>query len=62
MRKIVLIPGINPLGVLKIIFDRIPEMKSWGKLLGDEVPVRYRGQSRGPIKIVKAMSRGPKGE
>jgi predicted PurR-regulated permease PerM len=28
------------IGVLKIIFDRIPEMKPWGRLLGDEVPVR----------------------
>jgi predicted PurR-regulated permease PerM len=28
-------------GVVKIIFDRIPELKSWGKLLGDEVPTRH---------------------
>ncbi|CAN5368806.1 AI-2E family transporter [soil metagenome] len=26
------------LAILKIIFDRIPEMKPWGKLLGDEIP------------------------
>lgn len=26
--------------ILKIIFDRLPEMKPWGKLLGDEVPTR----------------------
>jgi predicted PurR-regulated permease PerM len=31
------------IGVLKIIFDRIPEMKPWGRLLGTEVPTR-RGQ------------------
>jgi predicted PurR-regulated permease PerM len=31
-------------GVLKIIFDRIPEMKPWGRLLGTEVPIRPRGQ------------------
>jgi predicted PurR-regulated permease PerM len=43
------------IGVLKIIFDRIPEMKPWGKLLGDEVPVRHRGQLRNPIKIVKSI-------
>jgi len=28
--------------ILKIIFDRVPEMKPWGKLLGDEVPTRRR--------------------
>jgi predicted PurR-regulated permease PerM len=42
------IPGmflsIPFIGVLKIIFDRIPELKPWGKLLGDEVPTRSRGQ------------------
>ncbi len=31
-------------GVLKIIFDRLPELKPWGKLLGDEVPTRHKGQ------------------
>jgi len=30
--------------VLKIIFDRIDELKPWGKLLGDEVPVYHMGQ------------------
>lgn len=30
--------------ILKIIFDRIPEMKPWGKLLGDEIPTRHKGQ------------------
>lgn len=34
------------IGVLKIVFDRIPELKPWGKLLGDEVPTRHRGQLR----------------
>ena len=32
------------IGVLKIIFDRIPELKPWGKLLGDELPVKHKGQ------------------
>ena len=32
------------LAILKIIFDRVPEMKPWGKLLGDEVPTRHKGQ------------------
>lgn len=38
------IPGmflsIPFIGVLKIVFDRVPELKTWGKLLGDEVPTR----------------------
>ena len=40
------------IGVLKIIFDRIPEMKPWGRLLGDEVPVRrpIRGRARVRVK------------
>ena len=37
------------IGVLKIIFDRIPEMKPWGGLLGDEVPTRRGGRP----KVVK---------
>ena len=37
--------------VLKIIFDRIDELKPWGKLLGDNVPTRYLGQRR-PKKTV----------
>jgi AI-2 transport protein TqsA len=31
--------------ILKIIFDRLPEMKPWGKLFGDEVPTRHKGKS-----------------
>jgi predicted PurR-regulated permease PerM len=31
-------------GILKVIFDRIPELKPWGKLLGDEVPTKHKGQ------------------
>ena len=30
--------------ILKIIFDRLPEMKPWGKLLGDVVPTRHKGE------------------
>ena len=30
--------------ILKIIFDRIDDLKPWGKLLGDEVPTRHKGQ------------------
>ncbi|MBC7587649.1 MAG: AI-2E family transporter [Chitinophagaceae bacterium] len=34
------------IGLLKIIFDRIPELKAWGKLLGDEIPTKHLGQLR----------------
>ena len=30
--------------ILKIIFDRLPEMRPWGKLLGDEIPTRHKGE------------------
>ena len=30
--------------ILKIVFDRLPEMKPWGKLLGDTVPTRHKGE------------------
>ncbi|BAV06699.1 permease PerM [Filimonas lacunae] len=33
-------------GVLKIIFDRVPDLKPWGKLLGTEVPTQHKGQFR----------------
>ncbi|KAA9036630.1 AI-2E family transporter [Ginsengibacter hankyongi] len=32
------------IAVLKIIFDRVDELKPWGKILGDEVPVYHKGQ------------------
>jgi len=31
-------------GILKIIFDRVEELKPWGKLLGDDIPVLRKGQ------------------
>lgn len=30
--------------ILKIIFDRIDEMRPWGKLLGDEIPTKHKGE------------------
>ena len=30
--------------VFKIIFDRVDELKPWGKILGSEVPVYHKGQ------------------
>ncbi len=38
--------SIPVLGVLKIIFDRIPEMKAWGMLIGTEVPTKRRRLSQ----------------
>jgi len=32
------------LAILKIIFDRLPEMRPWGKLFGDTVPTRHKGE------------------
>ena len=32
------------LAILKIIFDRLPDMKPWGKLFGDSVPTRDKGE------------------
>jgi predicted PurR-regulated permease PerM len=53
------IPGmflsIPFMGILKIIFDRIPELKPWGRLLGYEVPTRHKGQILASIK--KRISR-----
>jgi predicted PurR-regulated permease PerM len=34
------------IGVLKIIFDRISDLKPWGRLLGTEVPTQHKGQLR----------------
>jgi predicted PurR-regulated permease PerM len=32
------------IGVIKIVFDRIPSLKPWGKLVGDEVPTKHKGE------------------
>jgi predicted PurR-regulated permease PerM len=40
--------------VLKIICDRIEELRPWGKLLGDQVPASYPGQvSTNPVTAAK---------
>jgi len=40
--------------VLKIICDRIEELRPWGKLLGDQVPASYPGQvSTNPVASPK---------
>jgi predicted PurR-regulated permease PerM len=44
------------IGVLKIVFDRIPEMQPWGRLLGSEVVPR-RGRRRVADQNGQRMSR-----
>lgn len=34
--------SIPTVAILKIIFDRIDDLKPWGELLGDEVPTSYK--------------------
>ncbi|MDR6940493.1 AI-2E family transporter [Mucilaginibacter pocheonensis] len=46
------------IAVLKIIFDRIDGLKPWGKLLGDTMPTRYKGEIWGRRK--KAVLPPPK--
>jgi predicted PurR-regulated permease PerM len=36
--------------ILKIICDRVDDLKPWGKLLGDEIPTRHKGQIWGRRK------------
>ncbi|RYD73441.1 MAG: AI-2E family transporter [Sphingobacteriales bacterium] len=43
------------IAVLKIVFDRVDDLKPWGKLLGDNVPTRQLGQ-------VLKLTRKRKGE
>jgi predicted PurR-regulated permease PerM len=31
------------IAVLKIVFDRIDDLKPWGKLLGDNIPTHHKG-------------------
>jgi predicted PurR-regulated permease PerM len=43
------------IAVLKIIFDRIADLKPWGKLIGDNVPTRHMGQRWGSKSKQKAV-------
>ena len=43
------------IGILKIIFDRIPELKPWGRLLGSEVDVRRTGVRKPRVAKKPAM-------
>ncbi len=44
------------IGILKIIFDRIPEMQPWGRLLGSEIDVRQTGVRR--PRVLRVVSAG----
>ncbi len=44
------------IAVLKIIFDRVTELKPWGKLLGDKVPVYHKGVLWGLRRSRKSLS------
>jgi predicted PurR-regulated permease PerM len=50
--------SIPAIAIVKIIFDRIDGLKPWGKLFGDEVPTKYKGQSwfRKPEKKEETVS------
>jgi predicted PurR-regulated permease PerM len=41
--------------VLKIVFDRIDDLKPWGKLLGDTIPTRHMGERWGNRQRKKAV-------
>jgi predicted PurR-regulated permease PerM len=43
-------------GILKIVFDRIQELKPWGKLLGDEIPTKHRGHLFKRLRSKPAVS------
>ena len=41
------------IAVLKIIFDRVDELKPWGKILGTDIPVKHKGQIWGRRKTLR---------
>ena len=45
------------IAVVKIVFDRIDDLRPWGKLLGDEVPTRHKGQIWGRKKKVSIVDK-----
>ncbi|MBC7745322.1 MAG: AI-2E family transporter [Flavobacterium sp.] len=42
--------SIPTIAVMKIIFDRVEDLKPWGKLIGDEIPTRHMGAIWGKRK------------
>lgn len=48
--------SIPIVAILKIIFDRIDDLKPWGKLLGDEVPVHHLGHIHWPRRQKESVA------
>lgn len=60
------IPGmflaIPTIAVLKIVFDKVPELKPWGVLLGDDSEQPAAEAATTKFRLMKRKSREPKGE
>jgi predicted PurR-regulated permease PerM len=48
--------SIPLVAILKIIFDRVDGLQPWGKLLGDQVPTKHRGEIWGRRKKKPSVS------
>lgn len=46
------------IAVVKIVCDRVPEMKPWGKLLGDSIPTRHKGEIWGRFRKATIIQEG----
>jgi predicted PurR-regulated permease PerM len=44
------------IGILKLIFDRVPDLQPWGKLLGDQRITRHKGQIWNTLKPKRLLS------
>jgi predicted PurR-regulated permease PerM len=55
------IPGmflaIPTLAVLKVIFDKVPELNPWGVLLGDDAPKEYQMTKKARLAISKVKGK-----
>jgi predicted PurR-regulated permease PerM len=48
------------IGILKLVFDRVPDLKPWGKLLGDQRITVHKGEIWQRFK--RSASRFPRGK
>jgi predicted PurR-regulated permease PerM len=44
------------IGILKLVFDRIPNLEPWGKLLGDQRITRHKGEIWNSLKPKRLLS------
>jgi predicted PurR-regulated permease PerM len=44
------------IGILKLIFDRVPNLQPWGKLLGDQRMTRHKGEIWNTLKPKRLLS------